>query len=237
VLIFISCDKDPTNVSCLPKSLEKNVIAFYPFSSGSLKDFSKNKNTLINTKASITSDRAGNLNCAYSFKKVDGSFLKTNGNFTNNFHKSSFSISFWYKPQGNRGAGDSESLILRRKIDNSKSLINWSISLGDCRVVKFTLEGKFLSDEMNPNCQVSNLSEKWQHLVCSFDGNKMELYRNGVKSNRIQDANPRGPSFTNTGDIFMGLDYTGAIDDVIFFDKTLSVSEIATLYKLDPCCF
>jgi hypothetical protein len=235
--IFFSCDKDPINTSCLPQSLEKNIIAFYPFSAGSLTDFSKNKNTLSNNKASFATDRAGNLNCAYSFKKVDSSFLKTKGSFTNNFHKSSFSISLWFKHQGIRDPGDSEDLIVRSKNDNSRILPNWSLGLGDCRIAEFSVTGKFLRDgTLNCEESVFDLSGKWQHLVCTFDGDKMELYRNGIRSNRIQDASPFGPSFINTGDIFIGLDYTGIIDDVIIFNKTLSASEVATLYKLEPCC-
>jgi hypothetical protein len=80
------------------------------------------------------------------------------------------------------------------------------------------------------------VSDKWHHLVCTFDGSKMELFKNGVKSSRLQDNNPFGPSFLNDGDKFIGLDFTGTIDDIIIFDKELSEAEILTLYNLEPCC-
>jgi hypothetical protein len=237
----IACDPDPTNISCLPQNIEKNIIAFYPFSSGSLIDYSKYSNTLINNKSSQTEDRNGNQNCAYSFKKADGSYLKTNGDFTNGVNTKSFSISLWYKPINTRAPGDLEILLSRTKNDNTNFLPNWSVGLGDCRVAEFSVGGKFLRDDKDVNFEcdelISVLSEKWHHLVCTFNGSQMQLYKNGIKSKRSQDISAFGPSFNNEGDIFIGLDFTGSIDDVIIFNKELSSSEILSLYNLEPCCF
>lgn len=235
-----SCDPDPINTSCLPQMLENNIVAFYPFSSGDLADNSRNKNTLINTKSSLTEDRNGNQNCAYAFKKSDGSFLKSKGNITDGFHLKSFSISLWYKPTETRSPGDLERLISRTKNDKSNLLPNWSIELGDCRAAQFSVIGKYLRDHKDSmkTCDelIIDLSEEWHHLVCTFDGSRMELFRNGIKSDRIQDNSPFGPALLDNGDIFIGLDYTGAIDDVIIFDKKLSVSEILSLYNTEACC-
>lgn len=240
LVITISCDGDPENIECLPINLHDHIIAFYPFTSGDLTDFSKNKNTLTNTKATLATDRNGNTNCAFSFNATNNSFLKTSGLFTNNFHKNKFSISLWYKPQGTRDPGDLEYLITRTQNNNSNLLPNWSLDLGDCRAAQFGVVGKYLRDDKDTTITCSelipDLSEKWHHLVCTYDGLTMILYRNGIKSNRTQDANPFGPSFVNDGDIFIGLEYTGVIDDVIIFDKTLSVSEILDLFESDPCC-
>jgi hypothetical protein len=184
--LTLSCDPDPTNTSCLPQNIEKSIIAFYPFSAGNLIDYSRYSNTLINNKSSQTEDRNGNQNCAYSFKKSDGTFLKANGDFTNGINTKSFSISLWYKPINKRAPGDLEILLSRTKNDNSNLLPNWSVGLGDCRVAEFSVNGKFLRDhkDINIDCDelMNDLSEKWHHLVCTFNGSQMQLYKNGIKS-------------------------------------------------------
>jgi len=44
-------------MSCIPVSLQNSVVAYYPFSNGSINDFSGNNQHLINmTTASATSD-------------------------------------------------------------------------------------------------------------------------------------------------------------------------------------
>ena len=95
VLFLFSCkteeiiDEIPEEtIACIPDDLENNVIAFYPFSNGSLDDFSGGENDLINsTTASPTSDRNGNTDCAYIFDNAINSteFLTTTDtDFLNN---------------------------------------------------------------------------------------------------------------------------------------------------------
>ena len=240
ISLFVSCSDDPEDTHCLPSDLQGSVVAFYPFTQGDLHDYSKNINILTNIGAVTTEDRQGNPGCAYSFMKTDSTYLTGNAGFTIDFHKNSFSMSVWYKPRGTRAPGDLELLITRIKNDNSKLLPYWSLSLGDCRVAEFGLVGKFLRDKKDGQltCEehINDLSEKWHHLVCTFDGLKMELYRNGNKSNRIQDNNPFGPAYLNNGDFFIGLNYTGVIDDIIIFNKTLTEQEVLSLYQSEPCC-
>lgn len=92
--IVYSCEKHPQNdekkyIPCLPTSLTANVLAFYPFSNGTVNDLSGNQNHLVNTTtAKSTSDRNGNDSCAYEFVNLPNSteFLTTSAtNFLNGF--------------------------------------------------------------------------------------------------------------------------------------------------------
>lgn len=72
ILIISSCAKDKgKKLPCIPNELANKVIAFYPFSNGSLNDFSGNNQNLTNTTtAHSSSDRNGNTNCAYEFDNI-----------------------------------------------------------------------------------------------------------------------------------------------------------------------
>ena len=77
LLIAVSCkknDNEEKRIPCIPGGLSNNVIAFYPFSNGSLNDMSGNQHHLTNpTSATSSSDRNGNTNCAYEFKNIPSS--------------------------------------------------------------------------------------------------------------------------------------------------------------------
>lgn len=84
--LIVSCDNDDNadntdpdldeGISCIPDNFLGNLIAFYPFSGGSLNDFSGNNYYLSNpTTASPDMDWGGNLDCAYFFVASNGDFL------------------------------------------------------------------------------------------------------------------------------------------------------------------
>ena len=61
--------------------------------------------------------------------------------------------------------------------------------------------------------------------------------------NGILDATATGnanctvfQSAQNIGDIFVGYNFTGKIDDIILYNRELSQSEVDDLYGLEPCC-
>ena len=94
LLIAVSCkknDNEEKTIPCIPSGLSNNVIAFYPFSNGSLNDMSGNQHHLTNpTSATSSSDRNGNTNCAYEFKNIPSlsEFLTTtNTSFLNNLNE------------------------------------------------------------------------------------------------------------------------------------------------------
>ena len=101
LILIIGCTKPENKPSqlCLPGTLQNGLKAFYPFSAGSLHDYSGHIHNLTNsTSATAAVDRAGNSNCAFRFIKANGDFLNyTNPSFIDNFQYLPFSISLWYK--------------------------------------------------------------------------------------------------------------------------------------------
>jgi hypothetical protein len=247
--LIISCNKGndpiPSVLSvCLPTALQTGVIAFYPFTTGSLADASGNSYNLTNTtSAAPGADRSGNPTCAFNFVKANGEFLKfTNPTFVDNFQTSPFSISIWYKPLGTRGAGDYELLIGRdvspRCPDNYGQ---WAVGLYDCRRAVFAINQYSIWDNyFNPaGCSqtISSLSNVWSHLVVTCTGTSLKIYRNGVLTTALPNTGCTTNLPTlNIGDLFFGKDYTGMLDDVIIYNRVLSQAEITQLYSLAACC-
>ena len=228
-----SSDPDPVpQIACLPTNLQDNVIAFYPFSSGSLNDISGNGYHLTNpTSAAPGADRGGNATCAFSFVQANGDFLKyVNPAFLNDFQTVPFSISLWYKPVG---IDNNYKLLIGRDIGFHcpDTHGQWSVGLYDLGSAVFGIN---LYNLWQDAAGVNNV---WKHLVVTCTGTNLKLYINGVLTTSTPGTGCGTPVPTiNAGDLFLGKDFTGSLDDVIIYKKILSPSEITQLYNLAACC-
>lgn len=243
-ITFGSCKKEA--LPCLPPDLYENVIAFYPFTQGSLNDYSGNVLHLVNPyrKAIPTEDKEGNQNCAYRFFGDVESYLSRNGRFLDNFQKKPFSISLWYRPE-NLDGGKYEVLLSRTLnpfVDPLPSSIEWGVNLYDCGRIVFDLNRKTYWEGDNNDFPLPCLPlieyfyDKWHHVVVTFDGTDRHIYRNGQNTIAQTRRSFYNRMSRNKGDMFIGLDFVGDIDDIIIFDKVLSEHEIASLYNLQSCC-
>jgi len=247
-IITSSCNKVEKKAPCLPQGLGKSVVAFYTFSNGSLKDISGNNIDLSNsTTATETTDRDGNSNCAYLFDNLPTSseFLTaTNTTSLNNLDK--FSVSLWYQPLDTSIDGRSLETLISRDTGSSCPNRNgqWSVGLYDCRKAVFGRTNSVWDENItNFDCkqEVIDRTDAWAHVVVTFkqNGEEMKIYRNGVLQNSstgTATCNLGTPKTKDIGDLFLGKDYTGKIDDVIIFDKRLSQKEVKSLYDMETCC-
>lgn len=247
LVLITSCNKTETTEviqptqSCLSGSLQNGVIAFYPFSMGSLNDYSGNNYNLINpTTASSGVDRAGNPNCAFNFIKANNEFLKyTNPTFIDNFQTLPFSISLWYKPLGTW----SFECLIGRDIGGHcpDTYGQWSVSLYDGRKPVFGINQYSLWYNPSTGYNPTDYNNVWQHLVVTCIGNNMKLYRNGILTPNSPGGgaggcNPPSPPTLNIGDLFLGKEYNGLLDDVIIYNRVISQTEVNQLYNLAACC-
>lgn len=237
-LIIWSCndldDVAKKQETCLPTNLQNGVIAFYPFNSGSINDFSGNNYHLTNTTSATSGiDRAGNTNCAFKFIAANGKYLKyINPTFINDFQTLPFSISFWYF-DGPNSTTDYELLIGRDDILHCPDTNGqWSIGLYDGQNPVFGInENEIWGD-------TSLLNNQWKHLVVTCQGTDLKIYVNGVLTT---DFVYHGLCDTyvptlNLGDLFIGKEFTGSIDDILIYNRILPTTEITQLYNLPACC-
>jgi hypothetical protein len=240
ILLMASCSKDRRNIDCIPDELQDHVIAFFPFSNGSLQDYVNPRQGLTNENAVMAPDRHNNANCAYRFDKELNSFLRGNARFSDDFHKRPFSISLWFYAMDpkSRPIGAAEPLVERwSSVPDVFSW--WNLHLGGFRLPIFHIDGIARRHHFTQSGidRQRFYSDKWFHFVGTFDGgNNRELYINGVKTYRLQDSIRLGPEIENTGYLFIGRLFTGLIDDIIFFDKELSQQEVELLYGMESCC-
>jgi hypothetical protein len=243
---------DPGNgnpqADCIPSNLQSNLIAFYPFSNGSLNDMSGNLYHLTNpTTASPGADRYGNPNCAYEFDASQGEFLTyVNPTFLDNLNANPISISFWFKTNGSRNGGEYEQMIGRDVgVHCPDTFGQWSVSLSDCRNAVFGINdyslwgGNYPSFYGDTDCVNNPNLNIWHHIVVTSDGTGggINMYVNGIQTSSTPDTgcyNPQGTN--NVGDLFLGKQFTGLLDDIAIFDRVLTFAEIIQLNGLEPCC-
>ena len=252
VIAFASCQKDQQStilIPCMSNGLEDHLLAFYPFSNGTLNDISGNNRHLTNpTNAHPAMDRNGTVNCAFAFtnRPDSGEFLTTaNVQFLDNLQ--AFSISLWYQPKDStRGSVDFECLVNRDEGGRCPDRYGqWSVALYDCRKAVFGRTNSVWDQHIVANSQcreeIHVRTGDWHHLAATFSQNdlKMKIYRDGV----LQDS-ASGPAnctegmakYEDIGDLFVGKYYTGKIDDIAIFSKALTEKEVNTLLETGPCC-
>ncbi len=233
----------PSNLPCYGSgttTLTTGLLAYYPFGGGSLNDYSGNGHHLTNiTTAHSTRDRNGNVDCAFNFTKANNEKLQIiSPSFLDNLTTSPFSISLWYQPLGPRPIGDYEQLIGR---DNTlhcpDTYGQWSMGLYDCRkvVVGFDMNSHWQTSTL-PDCNtlLNTISNNWHHIAFVYDGTSYNVYVDGVLDNNTHG--PCGSISANIGNLLIGKDYTGDLDDILIYNRALTSSEVIQIQGLGSSC-
>lgn len=245
LILFNNCSSEDQNnnneqdlndfMTCIPDNLQPKIVAYYPFTNGSLNDYSGNNQNLTNqTNALSTTDRNGNENCSFEFNYLSGTnnYLSSS-NITSLNLLTNFSISLWYQPLQERDDSEYE-LLIGRGLDFQQ----WSLGLSDCRKAVFDWTSSVWDINIHPiyDCAYFHSNNSWHHLVAVFNSetNSTKLYRNGVlqeTSNTIQN-----PGASHIGNLIIGYEYTGKIDDIIILNKSVNQTEVDSLFSMNTCC-
>ncbi|GHC66390.1 hypothetical protein GCM10008083_34140 [Ulvibacter litoralis] len=233
----MSCKSDDETIlsvnplDCVPTNLQNAVVAYYPFTDGSINDFSGNNQNLTNsTAAASTSDRNANENCAFEFNYLSGTneFLSTS-NTTQLDDLTDFSISLWYQPLEVRTVYE---LLIGRGLDHNQ----WNLALFDCRHAVFSWTSDVWDNDPNFDCDESVSNHDWHHLVATYNNstNTMKLFRNG----NVQETSDymRYPNASHIEDLIVGNQFTGKIDDILIFNITLNQTDVDSLLNMEACC-
>lgn len=220
-------------IDCLPNNLQNGLIAFYPISNGDITDHSGNGYDLYNNSGNVFgADRDGNPNCALNFVAGTNQFLTySNPVFLDNFQTLPFSISLWYK--SNTNAAATYELLIGRDtgLRCPDTHGQWSVGLYDLRNPVFGINEKSLW------FNTSTTPANWKHLVVTCIGTDLKLYIDGVLTS--QSTNSGCPILIptiNAGDLFIGKDFTGQMDEIGIYNRVLTPAEIIELAALDACC-
>lgn len=232
VNVLLGCgDDDEIIQECLPDNLQNGIIAAYTFNDGSLEDASGNGNDLTNVSATSTSGRNNTANCAYEFEEevintgtppLEIYLESTNTSFLDNLN--TFTISLWYySSDPDRPVGAYETLIRRGENPDT----DWSIGLFDVSKPVFihsTGVAAWASQLFDYN--------EWHHLVAMRNGDILQIY----VDNELYEVDQGNNAPLDEGDLIIGKGFAGKIDDILIYDRALSVLEIGQLYANEPCC-
>ena len=218
----------------IPSYVPKDgLVGYWPFN-GNANDESGNGNNGTVNGATLSADRNGKANSAYSF---DGQkdFIEVPD--TDNLDLiSDYSISVWTKIFDYTTSSDNMSVILGKPRDNS-----WAD--GYCI---FAVDGhknyggSFIGG--NVVYRDSLPLNTWNNITFIYDGNFSKLYLNGA----LVDSSQSGSSISNSpASLFFGKNFgsyagtlqrwfKGYIDDIAIYNRALSQQEIKALYSGTP---
>lgn len=215
----------------IQKSHAQSPVAYYPFTGNANDAVGTNHGTV--NGATLTADRFGNANSAYSFDGVDDNISINNDPV---FSFSNYTISLWFKYNGPGTAGKSIwSLISKNSngngFDDAFHLwVNASTKTTGGRVGNGSSEFYVGNPPPIDNGQ-------WHHSALVFDNanDLVRLYLDGVFiSASPNTSNP----FINGGQIKIGYweafdnYFNGAIDEVKIFNTALTPAQVRQEFSL-----
>jgi hypothetical protein len=216
------------------------LVGWWPFN-GNANDESGNGNNGTVNGATLTTDRSGNANKAFSFDGVKD-FISVSHSQVLNLpgNNKSFTIAAWIKP--NQTGKQELNFISKGQGNGANS--------NDVYIFSVYNQSKIGLELANfPNAfwtiSSSNINfNQWNHLVVVYDNNlnQSNFYINGTFAG--QQQYPFTPS--SNGDsqpLFFGKQgwncncnfFNGLIDDIGSWNRALTSQEITTLYKGKKC--
>lgn len=221
-----------TSSSCniLNGNLTLGLVAYYPFC-GDANDESGNGFNGVVDGATLTTDRFGNTNSAYSF---NGTTNKINfGNSQSLINLSTFTYSVWIKRNlncvndaiviSNYGGNWQGNLLFGKTSGNGNSQI------------RLHKQNNIIGAE------TSITDNQWTHLVALKDFNSLKIFKDGVLIQNTDVSN--FSSLTNVSFPFVvggsgwsnSYCFMGEIDDIGIWNRVLSQQEITQLYNQNQC--
>jgi uncharacterized protein (TIGR02145 family) len=242
--LSIRCVKD-TPIT----TVNNGLVAYYPFNGNANDESGSGNNGTVNG-ATLTTDRFGNSGKAYSFDGVDDKVQINPSTSLNNFNNS-MSISAWINCQGRSGNpsySPNESQDLQGIFGPATYLIGdggFYLRLNDGN---YDNSNDRVIQYVNTNAGVSLYSHSivtnniWEHIICTFDGNYVRMYRNGNMTDSIlavgggisNSNNTNGRYYTIGQCIDWGTPsivqaFNGKIDDIRIYNRALTQAEITYL--------
>ena len=214
--------------SYVPKDSLKGWWSF----TGNANDASIYKNHGSVNGATLTTDRFGNSNSAYSFDGVNDDInlgVNSQINKLNNL----FTISFFLLKK------DLNSSMIIGNIDSSIVGNGWRFNIRTTTILEASIRN---SANWYPSYSTSNSisQNNWIHIVCVRNNTIMKIYLNGILNSTTNigtvspNNNPNavtklGKQWVNVNPNFESLN--GKLDDLAIWNRALTQQEVENLYN------
>jgi hypothetical protein len=213
--------------------LNDGLVAHYPFE-GNANDESENGNHGTVYGATLTEDRLGNIDSAYSFDGTDDYIQIAD---TSNLDLSQeFTIQAWINPNSGYGVQQASHIDIVSKwgsggIDNAAYLLGIN---NQGNILPWTYSGTAGSYFKGSQTVPINT---WTHVLMARTRNTSKVYINGALDTSFDNAKlPQNSNY----DLFIGQEpvggnnFSGMIDDIRIYNRALSEDEIKALYEGVP---
>jgi len=205
-----------------------DLVAYYPFS-GNANDESGNGNHGVPATQSptLTTDRFGNLNSAYSFEGTDDYFLLPDSLL---YQLNTVSFFAWANVSSISSHGSILSCALDQSASACQELLNFKPDtvLG-CQIACFNADVNIFYDIPDFECG------EWVFVGFTYDGDTISSWYNGqlAETSAFSGGAIKLYGHTAIGRRVGGAwDFNGLIDDVSIYSRAINASEIDSLYHL-----
>jgi hypothetical protein len=214
------------------------LVGYWPFSGNANDESGIGNNGTING-ATLTSDRYGNANSAYSFNG-QGENIKV-ASINNSTFENDFSISLWCKNSnflndyGHLVYGQNQFIVL----NNNGPAYNSSSAKISGYQGPYDNPSLRRTPYLETNSQLN--INTYYHVVYTKSNNIAYIYINGVLENSISTNNtlalPSGSFIEFGSGLFETANYSfnGTLDDIGIWNRALSQQEITNLFNANQC--
>ena len=225
----------------VPNYLPTNgLVGWWPFN-GNAIDESINTNDGTVNGATLTADRFGNANKAYSFDGVDDFIQIPNTNLMNG--QNGISVSAWCQIIGYNGqiCPDCYQYIVSKGSDASTGHFGIKFSQNPNSFDFFTAMNNFQTNGyVYSNGSYPIPQSSWHNLILFYDNQNVKVYVDGIFKNSIPYTLSYIP---NSDPILVGKHLlssfpyftNGKIDDIGIWNRALTQQEITGLYNANLC--
>ena len=201
-------------------TIPQGLVAYYPFN-GNANDVSGNANNGTIHGATLTTNRFGTANSAYSFNG-SSNYISMSSVLNLPLGNSSRTISVWLSPANLAGQWTLTAIAY-----GSASTSNaYMFGLGQNVIA---VQG-WVTDFNTP---LTYLTNQWINAVCTYDGTNVSIYVNGslMGSGTNTTWNTIGTEFYLGGRVSLGNSFfDGKLDDIGIWNRALTTNEIQQLY-------
>ena len=217
-------------------NLDSSLTACYALNANSYEVIN-NLHGILNNVSSAQ-DRFSNANKAIEFAGISSSYIELPNSTL--LKPNSLTFSAWIKPT----PGFSQvSYIVYTRNFNGQSHEAYSLSLETVSSVKklrVKKNNSITSASIESSSTIGNNS--WYHVSFTMDQNYLKLYLNGVLEDSLHA--PMSFNYDTTKKVCLGATnepnnnaaFKGIMDNVRFYNRVLSLTEINQLYLSDPTC-
>ena len=243
ILLFLALGlilNSQTLFAQLPSYVPSNGLVGYWGFNGNASDQSGNSNNGTVNGATLTSDRFGNANSAYSFDGVSDYINVITNNSLNFQTNNKMTLSYWIKATSL--SNSQGSLIINKQNGAGTSQDGWNSNIESNGSSSLRLQNGTSTIFCVAYSNVSSISISTNyHIVQVFDNGTSYIYINGILVTTAGGC--QGLIGDNSSNLYIGKPtwlasnakgFNGVIDDLGIWNRALTQQEITALYDGVP---